>query len=239
MTAAPRTRLPHAAANPRRAHRTSISPPSHLAVRSALRHWLATINTALAIFVAGGFAAPILAVLGWRSVADAVYAAYHFACHQWAFRSFFLFAPGQPPLTVYSQQRLADLGTDPFNFIGTPDLGWKMAFCERDLAIYVALLVAGLYYARRRDLRPASFFVYGILILPMALDGFTQLFGWRESTWELRVLTGLLFGLASGWLVLPRLDAAFGLQPMSRRYSPESCEQIPPAEPEPQLSPGG
>src|ERR1700682_2051648 len=46
----------------------------------------------------------------------------------------------------------------------------------------------------------------------MAIDGFTQLFGWRESTWELRVVTGLLFGLASGWLVLPRLDAAFGQQ---------------------------
>jgi uncharacterized membrane protein len=240
VTAARRASVPSSSADPGPDHHQSISGLSPLVIRAAFRHWLATLNTALAIFVAGALAAPILAVLGWRSVADPIYAAYHFTCHQWAFRSFFLFAPGQPPLTTYSQQQLADLGTDPFSFIGAPDLGWKMAFCERDLAIYVALLAAGLYYAHQRDLRPASFVVYGILILPMALDGFTQLFGWRESTWELRVMTGLLFGLASAWLVLPRLDAAFGLRPVPRRYSPEaSCEPIPLAEPEPQLSPRG
>jgi uncharacterized membrane protein len=148
------------------------------AARSPFRHWLAAVNLALAVFVAGALAAPILTVLGWRGAADALYATYHFACHQWAFRSFFLFAPGQPPLAVYSQQRLADLGTDPFSFIGSPDLGWKMAFCERDLAIYIALLAAGLYYARRRDLRPASFVLYGILILPMCWTGFAA---WSAS----------------------------------------------------------
>jgi uncharacterized membrane protein len=208
---------------------------------SPLRHWLVAVNTALALFVAGAFAAPILSILGWHFAADTLYAAYHFACHQWAFRSFFLFVPGPLPLTVYSQQQLADLSTEPFSFVGSPDLGWKMAFCERDLAIYLALLAAGLYFARRRDLRPVSFIVYTILILPMALDGFTQLFGWRESTWELRVLTGLLFGLASGWLVLPRLDVAFGLQPANRRYAPGTpCRPTaPPQEPSPQLSPRG
>jgi len=207
---------------------------------SAFRHWLVTVNTALAIFIAGALAAPILAAIGWRSASDALYAAYHFTCHQWAFRGFFLFAPHQPPLAIYSLQQLADLGTDPFSFIGNPDLGWKMAFCERDLAIYVALLAAGLYYARRRDLRPASFLVYGLLILPMALDGFTQLFGWRESTWELRVVTGLLFGLASGWLVLPRLDDAFGLRAIASQYSSDaSCDPVLLREAEPQLSPRG
>jgi uncharacterized membrane protein len=201
---------------------------------------LATVNSALAVFVAGALTAPVLAALGLHSAADALYAAYRLTCHQWAFRSFFLFTPDQPPLAVYSQQQLTRLGTDPFGFIGSPDLGWKMAFCERDLAIYVAVLAAGMYYARRRDLRPASFLVYGILILPMAVDGFTQLFGWRESTWELRVVTGLLFGLASALLVLPRLDVAFGLRPATRRYSPDaSCAPVPPPEPRPQLSPRG
>jgi uncharacterized membrane protein len=40
----------------------------------------------------------------------------------------------------------------------------------------------------------------------MALDGFTQLFCYRESNWELRLLTGALFGLASAWLAYPRLE---------------------------------
>ena len=89
-----------------------------------------------------------------------------------------------------------------------------MAFCERDLAIYLGLLTVGLLYVRRRNLRHVSFLAYGMLILPMALDGFTQLFGWRESTPELRVLTGALFGLASVWLIYPRVDDVLGEGPV-------------------------
>jgi uncharacterized membrane protein len=189
----------------------------------ALRHWLWVLNLALGLFLGGALAAPVLAALGWRGAADGLYTAYHLTCHQWAFRSFFLF--GQQ--AVYTEQQLADRGLNPFGFVGGQDTGWKMAFCERDLAIYIGLLAVGLLYARRRDLRPSGFVVYGVLILPMAVDGFTQLFGWRESTWELRVATGLLFGLASAWLVLPRLDAAFGLEPVARQYAPDAaCEPL-------------
>src|SRR6266571_6099808 len=192
-------------------------------VNRALRHWLLTLNLALTAFLAGAVAAPLLAALGWRTAADGLYAAYHFTCHQWAFRSFFFF--GQQP--VYSQQSLAAQGIDPFGFVGSPSLGWKMAFCERDLAIYVGLLLVGLLYARNRDLKHSGFILYGLLILPMAADGFTQLFGWRESTWELRLATGLIFGLASAWLVLPRLDASFGLQPAASQYAPDAaCERV-------------
>jgi uncharacterized membrane protein len=191
----------------------------------ALRHWLFMLNLTVGLFLAGGLAAPVLAALNWRTAADALYAAYHFTCHQWAFRSFFLF--GQLP--VYSQQSLTDQGIDPFSFVGDPRLGWKMAFCERDLAIYVGLLLVGLLYARNRDMPPAGFVLYALLILPMAADGFTQLFGWRESTWELRVGTGLLFGLTSAWLVLPRLDASFGRPPVPSKYAPEApCERLSP-----------
>src|SRR5229473_6230811 len=189
----------------------------------ALCHWLLALNLALGGFLAGALAAPVLAAVGWQAAADALYAGYHFTCHQWAFRSFFFF--GQQP--VYSQQSLAAQDIDPFGFMGNPSLGWKMAFCERDLAIYVGLLIVGLLYARNRDLKPAGFGPYGVLILPMAVDGFTQLFGWRESTWELRVLTGLIFGLASAWLVLPRLDASFGLDPAASKYAPDAaCERL-------------
>jgi uncharacterized membrane protein len=199
----------------------------------AMRHWLLALNLALGVFLTGAFAAPVLARLGWTSVAEPIYAAYHFTCHQWAFRSFFLF--GQQP--TYGEQQLADLGLDPFTYTGGQDLGWKMAFCERDLAIYIGLLLVGVLYARRRDLRPSGFLVYGVLILPMAVDGFTQLFGWRESTWELRVVTGLLFGLASAWLVLPRLDESFGLHPRTRQYAPDAaCAPLSPASP---VSPQG
>jgi uncharacterized membrane protein len=194
-----------------------------------VRHWLFGLNVGCALFLSGALLAPMLAVVGWQSAADALYAIYHVACHQWAFRSFFLF--GQQP--VYSAQQLANLGVDPFSFAGSPSLGWKMAFCERDLAIYLGLLLVGLLYARRRDLRPAGFLLYGLLIMPMALDGFTQLFGWRESTWQLRTSTGLLFGLASAWLVLPRLDVSLGVRRVPRRYARRAaaCEPLSPPSP--------
>ena len=196
-----------------------------MTARTPFRHWLLTLNSALVAFVGGALAAPVLAAVGWSSLATPLYAAYHFACHQWAFRSLFLFGP--QPVAAYSRDELTAFGVgDPFGFIGTAGLGWKMAFCERDLAIYVGLLCVCMAYARRRSLRPASFGVYAVLILPMALDGFTQLFGWRESTWQLRVVTGLIFGLASAWLVYPRLDAAFGLLPEVTRYAPSQQAEL-------------
>ena len=195
--------------------------------RSPFRHWLLALNAALGAFLGGALAAPICAALGWSSAAAALYAMYHYTCHQWAFRSFFLF--GSQPVAVYDQQQLAALGTDPFTYVGNAALGWKMAFCERDLAIYVGLLLVGLLYARPgARFRPLGMGWYVLLILPMAVDGFTQLFGWRESTWQLRVVTGLLFGLASAWLVLPWLDASFGLRRLTNAYDPvAACDQTP------------
>ena len=48
-----------------------------------------------------------------------------------------------------------------------------------------------------------------LLWLPMAIDGFTQLFGLRESNWELRVVTGGLFALSLVWVAFPYLERAF------------------------------
>lgn len=172
------------------------------------RHWLFIGNAAIALFLLGAIAAPVLEAIGQSAPAGALYDFYHAACHQWAFRSFFLFGP-RP---VYDQAMLSSMQVDPYTFVGTAATGWKMAICERDVAIYGSLVVFAVLYGLRwrpRGLTGCSYLVYVILITPMALDGFTQLFGWRESTWELRVATGLLFGLASGWLMYPRLNESF------------------------------
>ena len=179
------------------------------------RHWLLGVNVAVGVFIAGAVTAPLLAALGWVQEADWLYAAYHLTCHQWAFRSFFVLG-GQ---AVYSIEQLQQMGLEPFGFVGQPGVGWKMAVCERDFAIYLSVLIAGLVYARHRSVRGLGVPQYVVLILPMAIDGFTQLFGWRESTWELRVLTGALFGLASAWLIYPRFDAALPAQ----QYAPDKA----------------
>jgi uncharacterized membrane protein len=53
------------------------------------------------------------------------------------------------------------------------------------------------------------FRLYLLFILPMAVDGLTQLVGLRESTPFLRTLTGSLFGIGSAWLVLTYIEASF------------------------------
>ena len=170
------------------------------------RHWLFGVNALTGLYIAGAFVAPALAAAGVDGAAGALYDFYRQMCHEWAFRSFFIL--GSQP--VVSREQLDALGVDPFTFAGNASVGWKMAFCERDFAIYLGMLGFGLLYAwrwRSLGVRTLSYPLYMLLCLPMAIDGFTQLFGWRESSWELRVSTGLLFGVACAWLLYPR----FGL----------------------------
>lgn len=172
------------------------------------RHWLMVANVAVAVFVGLPFLAPVLLALGFPDAANSIYAAYQHVCHQWAFRSFFLFGPQ----LSYGPDALSGLIAPDavFHTLGSPALGYKVAFCERDVAIYLSALGAGVAYARVRERTPGLGVVgYGLLIVPMAVDGVTQLLGWRESTVELRTLTGLLFGVASVWLIYPRVDAIF------------------------------
>ena len=128
------------------------------AVQAAFRHWLAALNLALGVFIAGALAAPILAALGWRSTADALYAAYHFTCHEWAFRSFFLSPSAQPACRLLAaaiarpRDRPVQLHRQPRASAGrwpSVNATWR-SMC--------ALLAAGLYYARRPPIcaQPAS-----------------------------------------------------------------------------------
>ena len=94
-----------------------------------------------------------------------------------------------------------------FTYIGDPRLGYKVAFCQRDVAIFGAMLLGGIAFGGIRPrLRPPPIWLFSLLLVPIAADGFTQLFMLRESTWELRSITGTLFGLASVWLIYPQLD---------------------------------
>ena len=85
--------------------------------------------------------------------------------------------------------------------------GYQMAYCQRDTAIYGAMLLGGLAYARQRYwTRGLPWWGYALLSLPIAIDGGAAVLGIRESTPLLRTLTGVLFGLASAWFVYPLMD---------------------------------
>ena len=179
-------------------------------VRWGLRHWLLGVNLALFLYVLLPILAPTFMALGWEVAGRAIYLVYRPLCHQLPERSFFLFGQN----ATYTVQELHLLGLDPTAsswqrrfFIGSEAAGYKMAFCERDLALYGGMLVAGLLYGLvRTRVRPLPWRAYLLAILPLALDGTTQLVGLRESTWGLRLITGLLFGVATAWALYPRMD---------------------------------
>ncbi len=190
------------------------------------RFWLPVVNAGLAALLLGAVAAPLLAMGGLAQLSEAIYALYAFICHQWAFRSFFIFGTQ----AVYAREQLEVLGFDPYRVVGHDELGWKLALCERDMAIYSGLLLSGLWFARHRarPIKPLGLAPYAVLALPIAIDGLSQLGGMRESTWELRVLTGLVFGLASGWLLYPRIAAFIGGERSVGYAAEDACAPQPP-----------
>jgi uncharacterized membrane protein len=82
-----------------------------------------------------------------------------------------------------------------------------MPICARCTGIYLGLLagLAGFWLIRfvsEKSMRIAAF----IAVTPLAIDGLTQLSGFRESTNTLRMATGLVTGLAFGLWILAAVE---------------------------------
>ena len=85
--------------------------------------------------------------------------------------------------------------------------GTTMPICARCVGIYVGVLVGlaafGLVrFLSERAMRVTLF----AAVMPLAIDGLTQLMGLRESTNELRMATGLIAGLSFGLWVLCAIE---------------------------------
>jgi uncharacterized membrane protein len=166
-----------------------------------------------------------------------LYRIYSPLCHQFGFRSFFLF--GEQVYYPLAEANIKGVRTfeemtgitnldDPASFTrlearsftGNETMGYKVALCERDVAIYLAMLLFGIIFAlsnrRIKSLHWIMWFLIGIA--PIGLDGFSQLFSqfnwdwlasvipYRESTPFLRVLTGALFGFSTAWFAYPNIE---------------------------------
>jgi len=181
-----------------------------LVVSWLARHWLWAANLFSLAYLGFAFLAPVLMATGHGLAGRAIYAAYSPLCHQWPDRSYFLFGPR----VLCSLAELRSwLGTEVTrHYVGDAALGYKVAICERCVAMYGTILVGGLLYGllrhRRRGLEPLPWWLVLILLLPVAVDGGGQLFGLWESTWWARTVSGGLFGIAwVGWLY-PYVDEA-------------------------------
>ena len=163
--------------------------------------------------------------------ANLIYRGYGLVCHQLAFRSFFLFgeqvaypreAAAVAGLQTYTQATgLSEASTaeDLFQartFTGNEVVGYKVALCERDMAIYFGIFLFGLLFAiTNRRLPKLPWYLWLLFgILPIALDGLSQLLSqppmdflpYRESTPLIRLFTGFLFGFTTAWFGYPLVE---------------------------------
>jgi uncharacterized membrane protein len=213
------------------------------------KHYMAVFNFFLLLYVGIPFLAPVFKKIGWNGPAEVVYKVYSPLCHQWAFRSFFLFgeqayyphdAANVPGVLSFEQvSGITDVNDPSRNqariFEGTPSLGYKVALCERDVAIWGAMALFGLLYAVTGRRLPKMHWVVWILagMIPIGLDGFSQLISqipiafiqtylpYRESTPLLRVLTGFLFGLTTAWFMFPLIEETMAetQQSLSKKFA--------------------
>ena len=153
-----------------------------------LAHWLLFANGLVLVYGGLPWLSPVLYAEGYSWWGRLLFLIYTPFCHQKPDRAFFV-------------------------------QGYQVAFCERESAMYTALFIGGLLYALlRTKIRPLPVRMGALLLLPMLLDGGTQLlndiFGSLRShdhsigsfNFWMRMLTGVLFALAVIMTIYPRLD---------------------------------
>lgn len=216
------------------------------------KHWLLIVNLLMAVFIGLPYLVPVLEYFGFNGLAHAIHLAYRVTCHQLPERSYFI-------------------------------LGHQASICQRCSAIWLMFLIGGVIYAfSGRRIKPLPFKWWVLALIPVGLDGGTQLMGpiyailpgwllsgaavliwaaltiimltrkvrdWqyylfvaclpaamifvqitgaRLSNWELRSLTGGVFGLANAWLMYPMFQEAFGdlRQEMEKKANPAEPVEI-------------
>jgi uncharacterized membrane protein len=195
------------------------------------RHYMSLFNLFVGLYLGLAFLAPVLMRAGAQTPANLIYRAYSVVCHQLAYRSIFLFgdqhaypraAAEVENLATYSlvtgmgEGSSVDEVFTARRYLGNENTGYKVALCQRDIAIYLSILAFGLLFSLTgKRLPPLPWYLWIMLgILPIAMDGLSQLlsqppFGlwtFRESTPFYRILTGALFGFFTAWFGYPLVE---------------------------------
>jgi uncharacterized membrane protein len=151
-------------------------------------YWALIITVALGLLVLTAIAIPFLSYFGLDSIAKPLFYALHYVCAQIPSHSFYIF-------------------------------GHQLGLCERNFSIYTSMFLGSLVFVLSKKRLPGiPWWVWVLMLLPIAWDGITQMFGLRESTWTLRVITGILFGLGNVWFALPLMQKSLVETPPPAYY---------------------
>ena len=141
-----------------------------------LEYWATMLTAVLGLVVFVALSIPFFSYFGLDAIAKPLFFSLHYVCAQIPSHSFYIF-------------------------------GHQLGLCARNLSIYSSMFLGSLIFVLSKKRLPGiPWWLWILMILPMALDGLTQMIGLRESTWQLRLITGTLFGLGSVWFVLPYMQ---------------------------------
>jgi len=168
-----------------------------------LNYWALIITLVLGVIVGAALSVPLLTYAGLDSISKPIFYTLHLICAQIPSHSFYI-------------------------------LWHQLGMCARNMAIYGSMLAGGvIFLGSKKRLPGIPWWFWVLLMLPMAYDGLTQMFGLRESTWQLRVLTGTLFGLGNMWFALPFIQKTLqqALLDTTQAYLAPQPVALPPAAP--------
>ncbi len=169
-------------------------------VRWLTRSWVGIFLLVFGLWVFLPWLAPVFMQLGWSAGGRAIYFVYAFFCHQLPERSFFLFGP-QPMYSLGEIQAAWKETVNPFilrQFVGNPGMGWKVAWSDRMISFYTSIwLFTVVWVPLRHKAKPLSWWMFGLLLVPIVLDGGTHAVsdlagigdGFRDSNVWLAALT--------------------------------------------------
>jgi uncharacterized membrane protein len=168
-----------------------------------LSSWATIVTVLLGLLVGTALAIPFLSYFGLDTIAKPLFFMLHFVCAQIPSHSFYIF-------------------------------GHQLGLCARNFSIYTTMFLGSLVFVLSKKRLPGlPWWLWLLMILPMAWDGITQMVGWRESTWELRLITGALFGLANIWFVLPMIQKTLDSTPAGQPQAPSGMYYQPRVMPTP------
>jgi uncharacterized membrane protein len=168
------------------------------------KNWISIFIVIFGIWIGLPFLPPIFMAIGRESLANGIYLLYSFQCHQLPQRSFFFFGSQ----SMYSLNDIQAVWQDTANplilrqFIGNPEMGWKVAWSDRMVYMYTSILIfGGIWWLFRRKVKPLPWWGLLILLLPMAVDGTSHLIsdfagigmGFRDTNAWLASLTNNVF----------------------------------------------